>query len=70
MRHLKVLRTKSVFATSLSSSVEMLPWSPFVLSPFAESFNGRCETVSVGTSTTEGAILEMLGQIRCVYFPW
>lgn len=60
MRHLKVRRTKSVLATSLSSSVEMPAPSPFVLSPFAESFSGRWETVSAGTSTTEGAILEIL----------
>lgn len=70
MRHLKVRRTKSVFATSLSSSVEMLATSPFVLSPFAESFSGRWETVSVGTAAKEGAILSSLEQRGCELCPW
>lgn len=70
MRHLNVRRTKSVFATSLSSSVEMLATSPFVLSPFAESFSGRWETVSVGIAATEGAILSSLEQRGCGLCPW
>lgn len=70
MRHLNVRRTKSVLATSLSSSVEMLARPRPVPSPLAASFSGRWETVSVGTSAAGGAIVTSLEQRGRVLCPW